>query len=153
MNAEVPAEPGEQTRAFVRFQVGQVQVALLAEAVEEAMEPLTITPVPCAPRHVPGIVAVHGEALPLFDVARFLGLDAAAPESPRLLVVRSSEYRVGILCEHVQGVATVATSKIREARVTSPPSLRRYAFGEIELPDGVLPLLDLDRLLEDGRAR
>jgi len=143
----------EATRSIVRFHLGEAQIALFTKTIKEIMELPTVTPVPCAPPHVPGIVAVRGEALPLLDPARFLGLKASAPESPRLLIVRSPAFRVGLVCENVLGVIAVPASRIQEARVCSPPSLRRYALGEIELSQGVAPVLDLDALLADGRAR
>lgn len=145
---------GEDSRSILRFRVAAIEVALFAANVEEVTEPAEITPIPCAPPHVPGIVALRGEALPLFDLGLFLGLSAArASEEPRLLVVRSTAYRVGILCEQVRGVVAVPASRLREARVARPPSLRRYAVGEIEVAEGVTPVLDLDALLSAGRAQ
>lgn len=122
--------------------------------VEEVTEPSDVTPVPCAPPHVPGIVAVRGEALPMFDVALFLGLPGAdAAETRRMLIVRSRRYRVGIVCDQVLGVASVPKDRIQEAIVSGPPSLRQYLVGEIEIGGKLAPLLSLEALLLAGRAR
>ena len=142
----------EETR-LLRFRVAQADVALFAIDVEEVSATPEITPIPCAPGHVPGVVALRGEPLPLFDVALFLGLSTSLVEEPRMLVVRSPEYRVGLLCEHVRGVVSVAGDELRAARVSRPPALRRYAAFEVELAHGVVPVLDLSALLRDGRAR
>lgn len=131
-----------------------MELAIFAEDVEEVTEPSEITPIPCAPVHVPGVVPVRGEALPLFDLACFLGLSGeGADERPRMLIVRSPLYRVGVLCDQVLGVTSVAAAAIQEARVSGPPSLRRYALGEVELRGGVTPVLDLEALLAAGRAQ
>lgn len=150
--ASVPSS--EETRAILRFRVMRVELALFADQVEEVTEPAEITPIPCAPPHVPGVVPVRGEALPLFDLALFLGLSGdGADGMPRMLIVRSAAYRVGVLCDHVLGVTAVAAAAIQEARVCGPPSLRRYALGEVELRGGVTPVLDLEALLAAGRAQ
>lgn len=153
MSTEEASAAPEETQPILRFRIAGVEVALVAADVEEVGEPSEITPIPCAPPHVPGIVAVRGEALPLFDLARFLGLSGeSSSESPRLLIVRSPAYRVGLLCDQVTGVTAVSKSQVREARVCRPPSLRRYAIGEVELRHGVTPVLDLEALLAAGRA-
>lgn len=145
--------PEAQSESILRFRVAGVELAFFARHIEEVTEPSVITPIPCAPAHVPGVVPVRGEALPIFDLALFLGVQSGeAPEVPRMLIVRSSPYRVGVLCDQVLGVSVVARSAIQEARVSGPPSLRRYALGEVELRGGVTPVLDLEALLAAGRA-
>jgi purine-binding chemotaxis protein CheW len=154
MRDEDPTSQAEATRSLVRFRVGEAELAILASTVDEVISRTEMTPIPCAPPHVPGLIAYRGEALPLFDLASFVGLDPAPSErESRILVVRSAIYRVGILCDEVSGVLQVPASRIDEPRVCRPPSLRRYALGEVHFDHAVAPVLDLDALLEAGRAR
>lgn len=147
----------ERHRSIVCFRVAGAALALPAEAVEEVVVRSTVTPIPCAPAHVPGLIAVRGDAVPLFDVGIFFGLDGhtvvESDREPRVLLVRSSRYRVGIFCDAVMGIASVAESRIDEPRACRPASLRRHALGETYLHGAVIPLLDLEGLLEAGRAR
>lgn len=154
MDGETRSAPLEESCSILRFRIGRVELALFSEHVEEVTEPSEVTPIPCAPRHVPGLVAVRGEALPLFDVALFLSLPGAGEiELPRMLIVRSPPFRVGVLCEQVLGVTAVPRTAIQEARISGPPSLRRYAIGEVETREGVAPVLDVAALLAAGRAQ
>lgn len=145
----------EELYSIVRFRVGRAELGVLAHHVEEVTDAGEPTPVPCAPPHVPGIVAVRGEALPLFDLAIFLGLPSGdgGAEMPRMLIVRSPPYRVGVLCDRVSGVATVPGSAIQPVRASGPRPLRRYALGEVEMGGTVAPVLDVALLLAAGRAR
>jgi purine-binding chemotaxis protein CheW len=153
--SEAGALPLEESCSIMRFRIGPVELALFSEEVEEVTEPAEVTPIPCAPPHVPGIVAVRGEALPLFDVGRFLGLPGAstATEMPRMLIVRSRRYRVGVICDQVLGVTSVPKDRIQDPRVSGPPTVRQYALGEVEIAGRLAPLLNLDALLVAGRAR
>jgi chemotaxis signal transduction protein len=146
-----------ETRSILRFRIGDARVALFAEHVEQVLEPSELTPIPCAPKHVPGLVAVRGEALPVFDLATFLGLAASHASEvdarePRLLLVRSSRYRVGVPCAEVSGVAALPTRAFVEPVASRPPALRRHALFEVTVDGAVTPVLDLDALLEAGRA-
>lgn len=144
----------ESSCAILRVRMGQVEVGLFTEHVDEVMEPSDVTPIPCAPPHLAGLVAVRGEAVPLFDVARFVGLsEVAGGDARRMLIVRAAPYRVALLCDQVLGVAVVPRRSIQEVRVSGPPSLRRYALGEVEIQETVAPVLDLPALLAAGRPR
>ncbi len=151
---EARDSPSSEWCSITRARFGDVELALLSRDVEEVTAVSAVTPIPCAPPHVPGIVALRGEAIPVFDLASFLGLSTAAPaEVPRMLIVRSRQYRVAVVCDQVLGVADVARGAMREAAVAGNPALRRYASAELDLGGSVVPLLDLEALLAAGRAR
>lgn len=148
-----------ESETVVRFWVAGAQLAVPAANVDEIVALEAPTLVPGVPRHVAGIVAVRGEAVPLLDVGVLLGLGSAAASSamfedrdPRVLVVRGGLYRVGLICELVSSVAGVARARLSSPETVQPPELRRFAEARVDLGDGMAVLLDLPAMLEAARA-
>lgn len=143
-------------RSILQFRCRGSVLGVDAHAVEAIVERSELTPIPCAPAHVPGLIAVRGDAVPVLDLGTFFGLEgesADADRDPRVVVVRSSRYRVGLLCDAVRGIRSLLRTEIEPAHACQPVSLRRHAFGETFLDGAVTPLLDLEALLEAARAR
>lgn len=148
-----------ESETVVRFWVAGTQLAVPAASVDEIVTLETPTLVPGVPRHVAGIVAVRGEAVPLLDVGVLLGLSSAAVQAsefedrdPRVIVVRGGPYRVGLICELVSSVAAIARARLTSAETVQPPELRRFAEARVDLGDGMAVLLDLPSMLEAARA-
>ena len=153
-----------ESETVVRFWVSSTQLAVPAASVDEIVSLEAPTLVPGVPRHVAGIVAVRGDAVPLLDLGALLGLGAAGPgaasvpsglsedRDPRVLVVRGGPYRVGLICDLVSSVAAVALARMTSAETIQPPELRRFAEARVDLGDGMAVLLDLPRMLEAARA-
>lgn len=152
---ELGHDSGDDRVQLVRFRVSTAELAVPAANVEEIVERTATTPIPGVPSHIPGIVALRGEAVPLLDVGAFLGLPASEgveDRRARVLVVHVEPYRVGLVCDVVTGVAAVARSALESPRASQPASLRELSTAEIDLGHAVAAVLDLRRLLETARA-
>ena len=85
-----------------------------------------------------------GRSVPLADLAQFI--DEIAPgrgPSPRIAVLGSVEKRMGLGCEDTSD-ELVLTSELLDA----PRGWTPVAYGAIEGPEGIVPVLDVRRLLE-----
>src|ERR1700674_1307593 len=76
----------------------------------------SITPVPCTPSHVIGIVSVRGEIVTLLDLASMIGLTPApSPESglarPVLLLGLAGQ-RSGLVVDEVLGVQRLPLDRL-----------------------------------------
>lgn len=147
--------PHGENVQLLRFRVAGAQLAIPVVAVEEIVDHGALTAIPGVPSHIPGIVAVRGEAVPLLDLEAFFGLppgEKVEDRSARVLVVRVEPYRVGLLCDVVAGVAVIAPPALETPRACQPPALRDFAAAELDLGDAVAAVIDLRRLLEAARA-
>ncbi len=104
-----------------------------------------LTPVPCTPPHVAGILNVRGEVVTVLDLASALGLGdrLESTDSTRILLVELPEGRVGLLVDEVMGDRRVDLANLDVAL-----SGKEYTRGVAE---GSVVLLDLARLLSGGR--
>jgi len=89
--------------AYVRFTVGSIDYALPVEHVREVAETGLLSPVPGTPRPVLGVRNLHGQVLPVVDLAVVLGVEHER-EAGRLLIAEAGDRRAGLSVDEVVDV-------------------------------------------------
>ena len=131
------------------LRLDQQRYALKLRDVERVLRMVEITALPEAPSAVLGLINVQGRVLSVIDLRRCLDLPPREVEPEDVLViVRTTAGMVALAADAVEGVterpeqATVVAQEI----VPAPADLE----GVVKLPDGLVLICDLDRLLEMG---
>jgi chemotaxis-related protein WspB len=129
------------------FHIGRERYALPLARVLRVLPVARLKALPGAPQFVPGLLDLHGEAIPVVDLSRLAGTppDAVRYDTRILLVdidAAGRRRRVGLKAERVIGVASL-DGPLADAGVASAPWLGHVAPGA----DGMLQLVDPDRLL------
>lgn len=129
------------------FHIGRERYALPLASVLRVLPVARLKALPGAPHFVPGLLDLHGEAIPVIDLSRLAGTppDAVRYDTRILLVeiiAAGRRRRLGLKAERVIGVASI-DGELADAGVAGAPWLGRVAPGA----DGMLQLLDPDRLL------
>lgn len=124
---------------FVRLRVGAEAYALPVECVLEVAELGDVTEVPGSDDGVLGVRNLRGEVLPVFDLARLLGIEQERrPE--HLVVLEASGARVGLAIHGITSVGPLpeAVGAI-DAELVAGAAL---ADGEL------VGIIDVPRVLE-----
>lgn len=129
------------------FHVGRERYALPLAGVLRVLPVARLKALPGAPHFVPGLLDLHGEAVPVIDLSRLAGSppDAVRHDTRILLVdvdAAGRRRRLGLKAERVLGVADIA-GPLADAGVVAAPWLGQVAAGA----EGMLQLLAPDRLL------
>jgi len=129
------------------FHIGRERYALPLASVLRVLPVARLKALPGAPHFVPGLLDLHGEAIPVIDLSRLAGTppDAVRYDTRILLVeidAAGRRRRLGLKAERVVGVGSI-DGELADAGVASAPWLGRVAPGA----EGMLQLLDPDRLL------
>jgi chemotaxis-related protein WspB len=132
------------------FHIGRGRYALPLGAIDRVLPVARLSPLPGAPHFVPGLLDLHGEAIPVIDLSRLAGSppDAVRYDTRFLLVevpALGRLRRLALKAERVSGVLELA-AETRARGVAAAPWLGRVA------PDpgpegGMLQLLEPARLL------
>lgn len=157
MAADESTEIRRNDVPLLPLRIGETWIAIPALTAAEIVQETKPLPLPRAPGHIPGIVNLRGQAIPLLDLGRLLDIPAGdTSESSqvvgRIVVVAAAEMRVGLPCDQVLGVVAAGEFEQRDAQV-SVGTLLEYAIGEVETPAGIATVVDIARILGVARVR
>lgn len=139
-------EAGEIT--LVCFCVGETKYAAVVADICEVIRMVEITPVPDAPSFITGIINLRGEVIPVIDLRKRLGVPAVSYSiNTVILIAEIDRKKRGVVVDSVCSVVSVPLSAIDFAHTENVPSLGDIS-GAARLPEGVLVILDLSRLLD-----
>lgn len=139
--------PAGETIEVVEFLLAREHYAIECRFVRDVRALGQVTPVPCTPPFVLGIVNLRGEILSVVDIKKFFDLpDKGLTDLNRLIVLDSGTMRFGILADAINGVRHVPVSDIQTSLPTLTGIRADYLRG---LTPGRTVILDAGRLLAD----
>jgi purine-binding chemotaxis protein CheW len=138
-----------ETLQIVEFALGSQHYAVETSDVREVQHVTSITPIPCTPSFVLGVINVRGRILSVIDLLDFFYLPPTrASQNDAVIVLGIEELEVGVLTEGILG-----------ARAVPVPEFHAIPSGFSGIPDAYvrgltkeqLLLLDIERILLDKR--
>jgi purine-binding chemotaxis protein CheW len=149
LHAAAPPRPetGGERIEVVEFLLGAQRHAIEAAWVHEVLPLDALTPLPCTPDFVAGIVHLHGRIVTAIDLKRVFGLPVTGiTDLNRLVVVRHGGSELGLLADRIVGVSWLLLTDLHAA-----PADDLRAGGLRGIAAGELALLDIDRLMNDPK--
>ena len=134
---------------LLEFRLANECYALETRYVREVYPLKNLTPLPCTPPFVLGIVNVRGRILPVLDLKKFFELpEEGLTDLHRIILVQGHDLELGLLADVIAGVRTIPVDSLQ-------PSLPTLTGIRAEYLKGVtaerLVVLDLDRILTDPK--
>lgn len=144
-----PAAAGGERIEVVGFVLAQERYAVESQHVRDVYPLEHLTPVPCTPAFVLGIVNLHGEILSVIDIKKFFDLpDKGLTDLNKVIVLESGNMRFGILADAIIGVHAIPVADIQASLPTLTGIREEYLKGVT--PDRTV-ILDAEKLLADER--
>lgn len=146
---QVPAtESAGERIEVVEFVLAQERYAIESRYVREVCPLEQLTPLPCTPAFVLGIVNLRGEILSVIDIKKFFELpEQGLTDLNKIIVLDSaSGMRFGILADVIVGVREVPLAGIQPSLPTLTGIRTKYLKG---VTTGRLIILDAGALLTD----
>jgi purine-binding chemotaxis protein CheW len=143
------AEPEESadTIEVVEFVLSRERYAFETAAVRSIHPLRRLTPLPCTPAHVLGIVNLRGHVLAVIDIRRFFGLpQRGLADLDKVVVIGDDAMEFGVLADAVPGVRTVRRDALQKEIATFTGIRQAYLAGVAG--DGLV-VLDAGKLLRD----
>jgi purine-binding chemotaxis protein CheW len=140
------------TDHLVLFNLDDHRLALPMTAVERISRSVEITPLPKAPAAVLGVINVQGRVIPVVDIRKRFGLPVRSMHlSDHLIIARTSQRPLAILVDSVTDI--IETGKQNLVLQDQILSGIEYLHGVLKLPDGMLLVNDLEKLLLSGEEQ
>jgi purine-binding chemotaxis protein CheW len=153
--AEALARPASNAQysadglAVVEFGLAGERYGIAASAVREVFPLRMLTPVPCCPSFVLGLINVRGQILPVVDIKKFFDLpEQGITELNKVIIVHSEEMELGFLADVVIGMRVVPLGSLQSSLPTLTGIREEYLKGIT--PDRLI-LLDTEKILVDPK--
>ncbi|MDR7440346.1 MAG: chemotaxis protein CheW [Armatimonadota bacterium] len=151
MDRQATSEP-EQHLVVVRLDRERYGFAI--EHVHEIIRMQEVTRVPRAPEFVEGVINLRGQVIPVLDLRRRFGLPPGERDgTTRIVVVEMNGNRVGVVVDAVLEVLRVPQSSVVPPEDMLATSQVAFLRGVAKHGDGLILLLDLQRVLEVGEQQ
>jgi purine-binding chemotaxis protein CheW len=135
---------------FVTFVLMDETYGINVMKVQEVLRVTEIAPVPGAPAYVLGIINLRGNVVTVIDTRTRFGLPPTeTDDSSRIIVIESEKQVVGILVDAVAEVVELYENEIDVAPNVGTEDSSRYIQGVATREEGLLILVDLNKLLTD----
>lgn len=135
---------------WVTFKLENEVYGIDVMQVREVLRSTEIAPVPGAPSYVLGIINLRGNVVTIVDTRARFGLGHRdTDDSSRILILEAADHVIGFLVDSVCEVAELSASQIEQAPDTGSGEASRYISGLCNREDGLLILLDANKMLSD----
>jgi len=134
---------------LLEFRLASERYALETRHVQDVHPLRELTPLPCTPPFVLGIVNMRGRILPVLDLKKFFDLpEQGLTDLHRIILVGGNDLELGLLADVIVGVRSVAADSLQPPLPTLTGIRAEYLKG---IGEERLVVLDLDRILSDPK--
>lgn len=133
----------------LEFRLAQETYAVETRYISEVYPLKDLTPLPCTPSFVRGIVNVRGRIIPVIDIKKFFDLpDKGLTDLHRIILVKEHGLELGILADLALGVRLIPLDSLQPALPTLTGIRSDYLKG---VTAERLIVLDLNLILTDPK--
>ncbi|MFH1470003.1 MAG: chemotaxis protein CheW [Pseudomonadota bacterium] len=133
------------------FSLAGERYAIASRYVAEVSRLTDLTPLPCVPSFVAGVMGLRGRILAVLDLRLLFGLPPRGlTELDRVLVVSGAGRELGLLADAVDGLRSVRTAALQEGLPTLTGVRERFLLG---VTGDLVAVLDGQRLLDAPTLR
>jgi len=137
------------TIEIIEFALARERYGIATSFVREVYPLRDLTPVPCTPAFVAGIINVRGELVPVIDLKKFFDVPAQGlTELHRIIVVQDGSLRSGILCDRVSHVRRISPAHLQKGLPTLTGIRQQYLLG---IAADLTVILDAAAILRDPK--
>lgn len=147
-------EKGKSEEQVVVFHLRDQNYGIDIESVLEIIRMESITRVPGTPVFIEGIINLRGRIVPVMDLAKWFGLEAAAAtESSRIIIVEAGGSTVGMIVDAVSEVLRFPLSCIEPPPPMTGGGNLSFIRGIALWDERMVVLLDLAKVLHEDEQQ
>ena len=146
---EVVEEHVEEVTAFLAFRLGEEWYAVGVEHVREIYQEYEVTPIPCVPDFILGVVNIRGEILSVTDLARLMHAEGATSRSSQApaVVLENAECATAVVVDEVGDIVEVPVDSLEPPVSVIDRYHAEFAAGSAALDGKLVGLLNVERIL------
>ena len=146
------ASAGEESGEFlevVEFLVANEHYGIESHFVREVFPVKDLTPVPCVPAYVLGVINMRGKVVSVVDFRKFFEMpEKGLTDLNKAVIVSAAEMELGILADGVVGSRRIPVSDLQPSLPTLTEIRAEYLRG---VSGDRLVVLDAEKILSDPK--
>ncbi len=149
-------EPGVQAERvpYLGFFLGDDVYGLPLQQLREVARLTRLRRIPGAPSRVAGLVNLRGEIICALSAHAILGLTASTPAAAAFFVaLRGFTDPIGLVVDNIADIYSIDPGQIEPPPPTWSAERAAFFVGTAHVPEGLMGLLDLQRLVADDGQR
>ncbi len=150
------AGPGDshlRLEGFVTFLLENQWLGIPVVLVQEVLVEQRVSPVPLSPEEVAGFLNLRGQIVTAIELRARLGLAPRTDQAAMNVVVRDEDELYSLIVDEVGDVVQVGMDQVEATPQTLDPVWKQCSRGVIRLDEGLLLVLDVDRVLRKDAIR
>ena len=137
----------EESIKVLEFQLSDEKYAIETGYIREVLPLKELTPLPCTPPFVLGIINVRGQILSVLDIKKFFELpEKGHTQLNKVIFLHSEGMEFGMLADEILGVQDILLGDLQTSLPTLTGIREEYLKG---ITKEHVVLLDADKLLSD----
>jgi purine-binding chemotaxis protein CheW len=142
-------EGAEQHLEVVEFLLAYEKYGIESSYVREIYPLKDLTPLPCTPAFVLGLINVRGQILSVIDIKKFFDLpDKGLTDLNKVIIVHTDKMELGLLADAILGISLIPLTEIQPSLPTLTGIRAEYLRG---VTKERLVILDAKNLLLDKK--
>ena len=138
---------GDQV-ALLLFRLGVEWYAVRVGDVREIYQEYEVTPVPCVPEFIQGVVNIRGEILSVTDLAKIMGLGSAMAEGvqPPAIVVNNQEVATAMVVDEIGDIIELPQGGIEAPVSIIDRTQAEFVSGSVYVDGTLVGVVNVDRV-------
>ncbi|WP_027183789.1 chemotaxis protein CheW [Desulfovibrio inopinatus] len=142
-----PTQPSGHTLSILEVGIGKERYGIETNYIKEVHSVAGLTPIPCTPDFILGVVSIRGRVCSVMDVRRLFGIPSGLlTDADRIVLLQHNDMETSILASSVGMVNSIQTDILSPWKPPGDASMVRFVRGLS--PDGLL-VLSTETLLTD----
>jgi purine-binding chemotaxis protein CheW len=146
---ETAKDDSSEKIEVLEFLLAYERYGIESSFVREVYPLKDLTPVPCTPMHVLGIINVRGQILSVIDLKKFFDLpEKGLGDLNKVIILKGDAMEFGVLADVILGVSTLPLSTLQQALPTLTGIREEYLKG---ISEDRTTILDGAKILSDAK--
>lgn len=147
---EAEVEEAADVAGILLFRLGDEWYAVHVSDVREIYQEYAITPIPCVPDFILGVVNIRGEIISVTDVSMLmrLGQLSAEPGVAPAIVIQGEECATAIVVDEIGDILDIPRGSIEPPLSVVDKVQAEFIMGSVYSGDRLIGLVNIERILQ-----
>jgi len=137
--------------SLLLFRIGAEWYAVRVSDVREIFQEYSVTPIPCVPAFVLGVINIRGEILSVTDCAAMMGIgtiDMTGLAVPPAIVVTDDTTVTALVVDEIGDIQEVPVDSLEPPISIIDRAQAQFIAGSVHVGESMVGLISLEKVLE-----